>query len=149
MRLLLLLPLTLLVACGSTGGSDDVVAPGEDLAAGGSISRAENDLAVEIDPGEGAAVLRYSLTCVGFVEGDHPRAEQACAHLKGLPDPFAALPVDAVCTQVYGGPQTARVTGLWGGQPVDLTLARNDGCRIEQWDSLGPLLDGPGAGTGA
>ena len=45
-----------------------------------------------------------------------------------------------LCTQQYGGPQTAHVTGRWSGEPVDLELTRVDGCRISQWDSLGPLL---------
>jgi hypothetical protein len=60
-----------------------------------------------------------------------------------MTEPFAALPTDAMCAQVYDGPQTAHVTGRWGGEPVDLQLARNDGCRITQWDDLGPLLPGP------
>jgi hypothetical protein len=62
--------------------------------------------------------------------------------LQGLGDHFAPVPADAGCTQVYGGPQTARVTGRWAGQPVDLQLSRTDGCRIAQWDRLGPLLPG-------
>ena len=48
-----------------------------------------------------------------------------------------------MCAQVYDGPQTAHVTGRWRGEPVDLQLARNDGCHISQWDGLGPLLPGP------
>jgi hypothetical protein len=57
-----------------------------------------------------------------------------------MADPFAPIPDDMVCIEQYGGPQTARVTGRWHGQPVDVRLARNDGCRIAQWDGLGPLL---------
>jgi hypothetical protein len=103
-------------------------------------SSAENDLVVEIDRGAGSAAERYSLSCAEAVEGDHPTGDAACAHLRGMDDPFAPLPADAVCTQVYDGPQTAHVTGVWRGRPVDLQLARNDGCRIAQWDRLGPLL---------
>ncbi|MGY1856203.1 SSI family serine proteinase inhibitor [Modestobacter sp. SYSU DS0290] len=75
--------------------------------------------------------------------GDLPDAETACAHLEGLEDPFAPVPADAVCTQQDDGPQTARITGLWGGDPVDLALSRTDGCRIAQWDRLAPLLPVP------
>ncbi|MGY1749451.1 SSI family serine proteinase inhibitor [Modestobacter sp. SYSU DS0511] len=146
-RALLMLPLLLLAACatGSDGGATrspapTSAAPTDDAAAGGGISRADNDLVIEVDPGEGAEPTRYTLTCVGFVEGDLPDAETACAHLEGLADPFAPVPADAVCTQQYGGPQTARITGLWGGDPVDLELSRTDGCRIAQWDRLAPLL---------
>ena len=150
MRLLLVVPVLLLAAaCGS--GEPDVAAPspvptpvpsadGGDLAAGGGISQAENDLAVAYDAGDGSAPVTWTLTCVGSVDGDHPDAEAACAHLHGVEDPFAPLPEDRVCTEQYGGPQTARITGLWRGQPVDLEVSRTDGCRISQWQSLGPLL---------
>lgn len=139
MRLLRVLPLLLVVACGSSstggGGSGD-----GSLAGGDGTTRADNDLVVEVDLGDGSPQQRWTLTCVGFVSGDHPKAEQACAHLKSLTDPFAPLPDDQVCTQVYGGPQTAHVTGVWGGDPVDLRLSRTDGCRISQWDALVPLV---------
>jgi hypothetical protein len=60
-----------------------------------------------------------------------------------MKDPFAPIPAHIMCSQIYGGPQTAHVTGRWKGKPVDLALSRVDGCRIEQWGSLGPLLPGP------
>jgi hypothetical protein len=139
MRMLRVLPLLLVVACGSSGGgsgsgSDD------SLASGGGTTRAENDLVVEVDLGDGSPQQRWTLTCVGSVSGDHPQAEEACEHLKSLDEPFAPLPDDQICTQVYGGPQTAHVTGVWGGDPVDLRLSRTDGCRISQWDALVPLV---------
>jgi hypothetical protein len=57
-----------------------------------------------------------------------------------MDDPVAPIPDDMVCTQQYGGAQTASVTGRWAGRPVDLALSRVDGCTIAQWDGLGPLL---------
>jgi hypothetical protein len=139
MRLLLLLPL-LLVACGGSGetpGTDDALVP-----TAGTVG----DLVVEQDAGDGAAPQRWTLVCgdaPGSAGGDHPDAEAACAHLRELDEPFAPLPDDQLCTQQYGGPQTARITGTWRGEPVDLELSRVDGCRIGQWDGLGPLLPGP------
>ncbi len=44
------------------------------------------------------------------------------------------------CTQVYGGAQTATVTGTWRGERVDARYARNDGCQIARWDRIAPLL---------
>jgi hypothetical protein len=147
MRLLLVLPLLLLAACGASGSSDALPpsrpgsSPGADSpAAGGDISRADNDLAVEYDPGNGSGTVQWTLTCVGSVDGNHPEGEKACEHLKGMEEPFAPLPADSICTQQYGGPQTARVTGVWRGEPVDLTLSRTDGCLVSQWDSLVPLV---------
>ena len=72
--------------------------------------------------------------------GNFPDPESACEQLEEVDQPFAETPEDAICTEQFGGPQTARVTGSWAGEPVDLQLSRTDGCRISQWESLGPLL---------
>jgi hypothetical protein len=145
-----LLPLVVLAAvlvvAGCASGEDAAPAAsgtpestGGDPAAGG-ISQADNDLQIEVDLGDGSAPVTWTLTCVGFVEGSHPQAQAACDHLAGLDRPFAPLPADVVCSQQYGGPETARVLGRWGGEPVELDLSRVDGCRIAQWDSLVPVV---------
>ncbi|TFV90821.1 hypothetical protein E4P40_06900 [Blastococcus sp. CT_GayMR20] len=139
----LLLTAVLGACAGSSPGADGAGGDGSgtsDPAAGGGTSQAENDLVVEYDAGDGSSLESWSLTCAGTVSGSHPDAEAACAHLAGLDDPFASLPADVVCTEQYGGPQSAHVAGLWGGDPVDVELSRVDGCRISQWDALGPLL---------
>jgi hypothetical protein len=84
----------------------------------------------------------WTLTCEP-PGGDHPAAAPACGDLASVEDPFAPLPQDVICTEQYGGDQTARVTGTYRGAPVDLELSRVDGCRIAQWDRLGALLPGP------
>jgi hypothetical protein len=149
-RLLPLLVLAaVLVLAGCAPGEDDAPAAsgtpeatGSDPASGG-ISQADNDLQIEVDLGDGSAPLTWTLTCVGFVEGSHPQAQAACDHLAGLERPFAPLPADVVCSQQYGGPETARVIGRWAGEPVELDLSRVDGCRIAQWDSLVPVVPAP------
>jgi hypothetical protein len=148
--LAVLATLALLAGC-ADGPADDPTAatgspsagPTDDAAAGGGIRQADNDLQLTVDPGDGAPPEEWTLTCVGFVEGSHPEAEAACEHLRAMDEPFEPLPEDVVCTEQYGGPQTAHVTGRWGGEPVDLQLSRTNGCRISQWDSLGPLLPIP------
>jgi Subtilisin inhibitor-like len=142
--------IALLTACASPsgnagGGSGDTTPTSDsaDPAAGGGIEQADNDLQVELDRGDGTEPESWTLTCAGVVEGSHPDAEAACEHLTALDDPFAPLPADLACTEQYGGPQTARVLGRWNGEPVDVELSRTDGCRISQWDALGPLLPGP------
>lgn len=142
MRLLMLLTVLLLSACGGGDDAGGGLQPGQD-ALGGS-DRASNDLVIEVDPGDGSPVQRYTLTCVGAgASGDLPDPEAACAHLEGLEDPFAEPPADQICTQQYGGPQTATITGLWQGEPVDVSLSRTDGCEISRWDALSPLLPVP------
>jgi Subtilisin inhibitor-like len=124
---------------GAGGGDAGSAGSGAGSAAGG-IEPTENDLAVELDRGDGSPLERYTLVCAGVAEGTHPDAQAACEHLRGMADPFAPLPDDLMCTEQYGGPQTAHVSGRWGGQPVDLQLSRVNGCLISQWDGLGPLL---------
>ena len=105
---------------------------------------AVRNLAVEVDRGNGSPAERYTLTCGDGAQGDHPDVLAACEHIGGLEEPFVPIPADAICTEQYGGPQTARVTGVWDDEPVDLALSRVDGCAISQWDALGPLLAGAG-----
>lgn len=138
---LLLLAGVLLGACATGPGGDGGTATSRPAATG--VSQADDDLTVEVDRGDGTPPETWTLTCAPGAGGTHPRAEEACAHLAGMAEPFAPLPEDLVCTEQYGGPQTAHVTGRWDGEPVDLRLSRVDGCRISQWDSLGPLLPVP------
>ena len=73
--------------------------------------------------------------------GTLPRPAVACRRLaaSGV-RPFAALPADLVCTQIYGGPQVARVVGTVAGKRVWATFSRQDGCHISRWDRLSPWL---------
>jgi hypothetical protein len=141
------LSLSLLAACASgSGTADHDAAPSTSSTASeppASGSPAEDELVVELNRGEGGEPERYTVTCAGTVAGDLPDAAAVCAHLEGLADPFVPVRNDVTCTQEYGGPQAARVTGRWAGEPVDLQLSRTDGCRISQWDRLGALLPGP------
>jgi hypothetical protein len=135
--------LAVLAACASPSDDGGAAGGSSDPSADGGTSQADNDLLVHVDRGDGTPAEDWTLTCGALVEGSHPEAEAACAHLAGLDDPFAALPDDVVCTEQFGGPQTARVTGRWGGESVDLELSRSNGCLISQWNSLGPLLPIP------
>jgi Subtilisin inhibitor-like len=143
----LLLPLVALLvlvsACGtSSSGTASGGSSSGGSASGSSSAPPESDLLIEINRGGGAPTESYRLTCGDAVTGNHPDGAAACAHLKSMKDPFAAIPADTMCTQIYSGPETAHVTGRWQGKPVDLKLSRIDGCRTEQWGSLGALLPG-------
>ncbi|MFI5684641.1 SSI family serine proteinase inhibitor [Streptomyces sp. NPDC051636] len=81
--------------------------------------------------------------------GSHPDVGGACRVLdrntRWGRDAFAPVAPDSVCTMLYGGPATARVTGTWAGRPVDATYDRSNGCEIARWDRLVPLLPEPRA----
>nr|WSX50994.1 subtilase-type protease inhibitor [Streptomyces sp. NBC_00974] len=86
---------------------------------------------------------RYRLEC-NPAAGTHPQAEEACARLEALAragkDPFAADPGEQLCSMVYGGRATARITGTWHGHRVDSEFRRTNGCEINRWNELEPVL---------
>jgi hypothetical protein len=60
---------------------------------------------------------------------------------------FAPVPKDRVCTQLYGGPQVARITGRLRGVRISALFGRSDGCEIGRWNALSPWLLPPGGVT--
>jgi hypothetical protein len=48
-----------------------------------------------------------------------------------------------VCSQIYGGPQSAHITGTVGAERVNLTVNRTDACGTADWQTLAPLLGDP------
>lgn len=129
MKPILIVPLLLLTACGATEDALDTGAPPPAA-----------ELSVAYDAGDGSATTPWTLGCGNPVSGTHPDPVAACAHLQALDEPFAPLPADQMCTEQYGGPQTARVTGQWADEPVELGLSRTNGCAISQWEGLVPLV---------
>ncbi|MFP5311915.1 MAG: serine protease inhibitor, partial [Actinomycetes bacterium] len=51
------------------------------------------------------------------------------------------------CTQQYGGPQTAAVTGVVDGVAVDSTFARTNGCEISAWNAAKDVLGSAGGAS--
>jgi hypothetical protein len=88
----------------------------------------------------------YELTC-GPAGGTHPAARAACARLVELGgggrDPFAPVGQDRMCSQQYGGPAKARITGTWHGRPVNTSFDRSNGCEIGRWRAMEPILPTP------
>lgn len=70
--------------------------------------------------------------------GDHPAPDAACGVLDDTP--IQESGDGGMCSMIYGGPATARITGTWAGRPVDAHYDRGDGCRIRRWDALFPVL---------
>ncbi|MFD6528500.1 SSI family serine proteinase inhibitor [Streptomyces sp. NPDC060184] len=152
---------------GATGGTGDTGAEGDTGAGADATTR----LTVTVqdsgntDSGQtGSAdasghLVRdgsYELTCAPAADtrsgtragGDHPDAQAACDRLAEAEgageDLFRPVDKDAMCTQMYGGPATARITGTWRGRPVDTTVNRRNGCEIARWNALRPLLPATG-----
>lgn len=119
---------------GNTASTPDPSAPAP---AGGT------SLTVSVADDEGATPQVSVLEC-DPPGGDHLEPARACEVLAAASgDPFAPVPADAVCGQVYGGPQQAQVTGTWRGAPVDASFTLKDSCEISRWKDLVPVLPAP------
>jgi hypothetical protein len=99
----------------------------------------DTDLTIVVDNGSGSTST-WQLSC-NPPDGTHPDPKAACRALQAngalaLPP----VPKDKACTQIYGGPETATITGRWQGQDVISRFARNDGCQISRWKLMEGLL---------
>jgi subtilisin inhibitor-like len=122
--------LALMTGCGALGGSSD--------SASGSSSAAATQLTIAVQPnGSSGPTRTWTLSC-DPAGGTLPRARAACTRLR--PEALRPLPPDTICTQIYGGPQTARVRGRVKGRAVDVRFSRTNGCEIHRWDSVRFLL---------
>ena len=107
------------------------------------------ELSIMVKPSEAGTPANFTLVCVEGVpaaESQHPDAAAACQALK---DNGALLspgtpPTDQACTQQYGGPQEATVTGVVDGRAVDATFSLRDGCEIAAWNAAEDVLGSTG-----
>lgn len=143
-RLLILLVVVMLAACG--GDADDPIPVEPDGGIGdgagppgdGAITA---DLTITIEHPD-ADTIEYQLTCgdgAASIDGfEGLTAEAACERLS-IPEVQERLispPSDRVCTEIYGGPDTAHIRGTLDGQDVDTIIDRTNGCGISDWDTL-------------
>jgi hypothetical protein len=124
-RAVALLVLGLLVAAGCGKDAD------------GDSGSSGTSLTITVVADEGADPRTYELEC-DPAGGDHPQPEQACKALQAAgADVLGPIAEDQACTDIYGGPQTATVTGTYEGEAVDAELNRANGCEIDRWERLG------------
>ncbi|MDI5967486.1 SSI family serine proteinase inhibitor [Streptantibioticus silvisoli] len=97
-------------------------------------------LTVRLDDGH-RVISSRSLRC--HPDGGSMRgAAAACRRLDALGGPVGPTPKREMCSMVYGGPQTARITGTWHGRRVDQTYSRSNGCQTARWQRMAPVLPG-------
>ncbi|MBC7460112.1 MAG: hypothetical protein H7287_01985 [Thermoleophilia bacterium] len=93
-------------------------------------------------------------TGVKTAPGDELSGPELCRWIAETPTSVLTQPAkDAgqVCTQVYGGPETATVSGMRDTEMIDVSFSRTNGCEIARWDAASPLWTGevPAATDGA
>lgn len=146
-----------LLLLGGCGGDDTVgtgpgtptpaPAPGTSGVSGPASAADAISLDVRGGTREEPGTWTRRLTCDNAVvnaEGiDEPAA--ACAAVRSAAGQAALFPDPGlVCTQQYGGPEVAEISGSIGARTLQVTVTRSDGCGIAAWDALQPLLPPPG-----
>lgn len=124
-----------------------LVACGEDsppISSGGGGSgdslRIEVRAEAEADPDTATLECGEEAGSTGFIDD----AAQACRAMRASKQLLIhGPPANVVCTEIYGGPQKARITGTIDGERVDLRVTREDGCAIALWDELEDLIGPP------
>ncbi|QBI19805.1 hypothetical protein ER308_09715 [Egibacter rhizosphaerae] len=141
MRIGLLLIVVLLAAACAEDAIPVVDEPPEEQAPAAEIE-------IAVQPDEDATTTEYALRCgddPGW-SGDAPTdraelpADEVCDDLPDRIEAAREALAAETCTQEYGGPQTASVTGVMDGEDVHLDVHRTDGCGIGAWEALQPLL---------
>ena len=117
-----------------------LVACGDDEPIGGPFPVADLEVVVEHPDRE---TISYRITCLGdtaTITGDVDLDDQAACEALAQPDVQQRLiegpPADQICTEQYGGPDTATITGTIDETPVDAVIDRTNGCGISDWDHL-------------
>jgi len=128
---------------GGCGDADDEepAAPRTTTAASSTI-----ELSIRYDDGAGRRETA-SLSCRangqragGFLDGKGS-VGNLCAKARAIRALLTTAPDQGrVCTQIYGGPQTAQVTGTIDGEKVDRRFTRTNGCEIADFDAASALL---------
>ena len=96
-------------------------------------------------PGEPAPATQLTVRVDPDGKGPEPANEARVDSAPGLrPADFEPVPDDIACTEQFGGPETATVSGTLGGRPIDARFARHNGCEITRWDKVAPLLQAAG-----
>ena len=107
------------------------------------------ELTIVYDDGAGTRTTG-ALTCrgadqraEGALRGRAPAA-RLCAHARGIAELLTTEPDRGrACAQIYGGPETAHVTGTIGGARVDRRFTRTNGCAIADFTRAAGLLPQP------
>lgn len=136
---------------GSSTSGSGTIASSPTAAPGDSANQVMLKIAVK--EAATAAPITYILNCQNGVPAAGstlPTAEAACKRLIKSLDIIQPLQVinplngtdnaTQQCTQEYGGPQEASVTGTVAGEPISRSFNLKDGCQISAWNAAKDIL---------
>jgi hypothetical protein len=97
-----------------------------------------DSLVIDVSPGAGPDRV-WTLAC-SPPAGTLPGRARACTRLSRMAIPFAPTAKNVACAEIYGGPQTAEVRGLFRGRRVRAIFNRTNGCEIARWNRVAFLF---------
>ena len=92
----------------------------------------ELEITLDADGPKGKRPLRRAIAC------EAGASEAPCAVLTVAT--FAPVATDVPCTEIYGGADEVAVEGTVAGESLTTTFTRANGCEIDRFDRLLPLL---------
>lgn len=130
---------TTVTACGGTGSGSSSAATSL------TISTRTGSESVLV-PSDATLECGNTPKATGFL---HAVAGPACEAVEGgaVTEVAKSQKSGRLCSQIYGGPQTAHITGTIDDKRVNVRVDRTDGCGVEDWTALEAVL-GPPERTG-
>ena len=99
-----------------------------------AVSETATEIHLALDPdGPGGTEPQTAIVRCEETDGSE------CGRLKATD--FAPIDPQTPCTEIYGGPDEVALEGTIAGEPVSTTLTRANGCEIDRFDRITPLLE--------
>ena len=125
------LALALAPALAGCGGEEEPADPGRPAPM--------TQLTVRVDPdGDGPETAKQARILCD--QEPVERGSPCAAAAKLRPADFEPTPDDVACTELFGGPETATISGMLEREQVEGRFARNNGCEIARWEKVSALL---------
>jgi hypothetical protein len=107
-----------------------------------------SNITVSYHPSSSSQVT-FKVSCLAHsISGTHPNKRAICAAIaKQGTRLLAPVPASTMCSQIYGGPQTATITGTVKGRKINSAFSRTDGCQVARWNTGRAFFTFPGYAT--
>lgn len=120
-------------------GGEEEAGDGSGSGSGSGTAAPATQLTVRVDPdGDGPEKARQAR--ISCDQGSGGRGSPCAAAETLRPADFEPTPDDVACTELFGGPETATISGTLGREQVEGRFSRQDGCEIARWEKVSALL---------
>jgi hypothetical protein len=111
-------------------------------------SNSISNITISYHPSPSSQVT-FRVSCMSHsISGTHPNRKAICAAIaKQGARLFAPVPAGTACSEIYGGPQTATISGTIKGHKINSVFSRTDGCQVARWNTARAFFAFPGYAT--